>query len=153
MDEARRLRATEYFTARLAEEARRAERYVRHFAVIFVSCRRANPRDVFNNIRPQLRCTDIVEVIRGRQHKPSGDVYAAPVGGSKDGGPTPRDQVAVILPETDRAGAEVVVDRLRSHLMAMPDLRLGLSTYPEDSESPHDLLAKAAAAAGDTFRP
>ncbi len=149
-DDGRRLRATEYFLARLAEEARRAERYGRRFSVIFISCRQANPREVFNNVRPRLRCTDIVEVIRGRSTATSGEAYAASVADATD--TTPRDQVAVIMPETGRRGTVVALDRLRSELVALQDLRLGMAVFPDDAKNPHKLLSLAAAAAGDTFR-
>ena len=149
-DTGRRMRATEYFLARLAEEARRAERYGRRFAVIFVSCRQANPREVFNNVRPRLRCTDIVEVIRGRSSSSAESAYAASVADPSD--TTPRDQVAVILPETGRRGTVVALDRLRSDLVALQDLRLGMAVFPDDSKNPHELLSLAAAGAGDSFR-
>ena len=159
MEDTRRLQVTEYFRARLAEEARRSERYGRRFSVIFVSCAHADPRDIFNNLRPFLRCTDIVEIIRPRPPTARGDRLTPPYAGesqsqavahSDEGS---QDPVAMILPETDRAGAEVVLSRLRAKCHRLGDLSLGLAVYPEDATNPGDLLAKAAAAAGQTFRP
>ena len=72
-----RLRVTEYFKARLAEEVRRAERYGRRFAVVYVNCGDVGARRVFNNVRPRMRCTDIVEVIRS-QAAPDGDAGTKP---------------------------------------------------------------------------
>jgi len=160
MDDDRRLQVTEYFKARLAEEARRSERYGRSFSVVFVSCRQTDPHDIFNSLRPLLRCTDIVEIIRPRL--PSASVGIRPSSDPKKNRRLPmrdaddetaRDRVAMILPETGRAGAEVTLTRLRSQCSRLRDLNLGLAVYPEDSTNPQELLAKAASSAGESFRP
>jgi hypothetical protein len=140
MERTGRLRVTEYFRARLAEEARRSERYNRHFSVIFVSCQETQARQIFNSIRPFLRCTDVVEVIRGK------------VGTADEAeGGQERERVAFIMPETGRAEAEPVLDRLQQELSDLPGLRLGLAVYPENAQNPQDLLALAAREAGETF--
>jgi len=139
---AERLRVTEYFKARLAEEVRRAERYGRRFAVVFVNCGQASARRVFNNIRPRLRCTDIVEVIRS-QLPPD----AVPAELARTG----HDQVAMILPETSKTGAEIAVGRLEAHLSAMGTLQFGVAYYPDDSTNPHQLFAAARQQAEETL--
>jgi hypothetical protein len=142
---AERMRVTEYFRARLAEEVRRSERYGRSFAVVFVACADVSPRAVFNNVRPRLRCTDIVEVIRTPNS--SGDLaYAEKVAPGPDS--EARDEVALILPETDQGGTEIALERLRDYLSGFGDLRIGAALYPRDSTNPNQLLAIAASKAG-----
>jgi GGDEF domain-containing protein len=136
------LRITEYFRARLAEEARRAERYGRNFALLYVSCRQADARDVFNTLRPYLRCTDLVEVISGR---PSAHT------GAEDVEEVLRDRVAVILPETDRGRARATLERLRANLPGLEDFEIGLAVFPDDGTNPLELLAQAAKRAGEEF--
>jgi hypothetical protein len=160
MDDDRRLQVTEYFKARLAEEARRSERYGRPFSVLFVSCRQTDPHDIFNSLRPHLRCTDIVEIIRPRPQTVNAGI--PPASNPKEdrrrrvrdsGDEAARDRVAMILPETGRAGAEVTLARLRSQCSRLRDLNLGLAVYPEDSTNPQELVPKAASSAGESFRP
>jgi hypothetical protein len=140
---AERMRVTEYFRARLAEEVRRSERYGRSFAVVFVTCPDVSPRAVFNNVRPRLRCTDIVEVIRTPNS--SGDLaYAEKLGPETDA----RDEVALILPETDQGGTDIALERLRDFLSGIGNVRIGAALYPRDSTNPNQLLAIAASKAG-----
>ncbi|KPK65969.1 MAG: hypothetical protein AMK73_01400 [Planctomycetes bacterium SM23_32] len=139
MERTGRLRVTEYFRARLAEEARRSERYNRDFSVAFISCQETEARQIFNSLRPFLRCTDVVEVIRGL------------VGAASEGLRQERERVAFIMPETGRAESQAVMERLKADLSDLPDLRLGLAVFPEDAQNPQDLLALAARDAGETF--
>ena len=141
---AERLRVTEYFKARLAEEVRRAERYGRRFAVVFVNCEDIGARRVFNNVRPRMRCTDIVEVIRSQQ---------PPAGASSEKPGASSDQVAMILPETSKPGAQTAVGRLEVHLSSMGALQLGVAYYPDDSTNPHQLFAIARRQAEEKLRP
>lgn len=143
-ERAERMRVTEYFRARLAEEVRRSERYGRSFCVVFVACENVSPRAVFNNVRPRLRCTDIVEVIRTPNS--SGELaYAEKVASEAEGA---RDEVALILPETDHGGADIALERLRDYLSGFGNLRIGAAVYPTDSTNPNQLLAIAASKAG-----
>jgi hypothetical protein len=61
-------------------------------------------------------------------------------------------RVAVILPETSREGAEVALARLTNQCRRLQDLSLGLAVYAEDGTNPQELLAKAAASAGEDLR-
>ena len=149
----KRLHVTEYFRARLAEEVRRCERYGHRFAVVFASCRHADPHDIFNNLRPLLRSTDIVEIIRANPPTPSPNGRPEAANAAAGNSHTLRDRVAMILLETDRKAAEVTLRRLRTHCVNLQDLSLGLAVYPEDSMNPMELLAKAAEAAGEGPRP
>jgi len=137
-----RIRVTEYFKARLSEEVRRAERYGRRFAVVYVNCESVSARRVFNNVRPRMRCTDIVEVIRSQM--PAGADAEDPAG---------HDQVAMILPETSKSGAKNVVGRVEMHLSSMGALRLGVAYYPDDSTNPHQLFAIARRQAEEKLQP
>ena len=149
-DQTRRLQVTEYFRARLAEEGRRCERYHRPFAVVFVSCPQTDPRDIFNYLRPFLRCTDIVEIIRSRPRLPR-PAPGAPPRQPALGENALRDRVAMILPETGRDGAERTLQRLQAQCTKLGDMRLGCAVFPDDSRNPPELLGKAAAAAGEAF--
>jgi hypothetical protein len=138
---AERMRVTEYFRARLAEEVRRAERYGRSFAVVFVACADSTPREVFNNVRPRLRSTDICEVINS-PNQPAG-AYAEAINAS-DPNELVRNEVALILPETDRSGAAIALRRLRQQLAGVGAVRLGVAVYPDDATVPNQLLNMAA---------
>jgi len=151
------LRVTEYFRARLAEEVRRSERYGRPFSVIFIASRQVDARDVFNNVRPFLRCTDIVEIIRLRSrvlnHMESALERRPGRGRAQaDDDDSVHQRVAVILPETSREGAEVALARLTNQCRRLQDLSLGLAVYAEDGTNPQELLANAAASAGEDLR-
>jgi hypothetical protein len=138
---AERMRVTEYFRARLAEEVRRAERYGRSFAVVFVTCEDSSPREVFNNVRPRLRSTDIVEVINS-PNQPAGALAEAM--NAPDPNELVRNEVALILPETDRSGAAIALRRLRQQLSDIGDVRIGMAVYPDDATVPNQLLNMAA---------
>lgn len=139
LEYAERLRVTEYFRARLAEEVRRAERYGRRLSVVFVHCREASARSVFSKIRPRLRCTDIVEVIQSQ----------LPPGAEDEPEAEGHDEVAMILPETSRAGAQRTLARIKQNLGSLPGLRFGIAYYPDDSAKPHELLLLARKKAGE----
>ena len=62
------------------------------------------------------------------------------------------EEFVMILPETDRAKADVVLNRLRTGTEDLPELKLGLAVFPEDGTDPRALLSSAAKAAGDNFR-
>jgi diguanylate cyclase (GGDEF)-like protein len=61
------------------------------------------------------------------------------------------EEFAVLLPETSRAGAHVVADRIRRRIeerfrrgeVAHETISGGVATYPEDATSPEDLLRRA----------
>jgi diguanylate cyclase (GGDEF)-like protein len=61
------------------------------------------------------------------------------------------EEFAVLLPETSRAGAHVVADRIRRrveerfrrHEVTSETISGGVATYPEDATSPEDLLRRA----------
>jgi len=148
MERTGRVNVTEYFRARLAEEARRSERYSRPFSIIFVGCRQTDPRQIFSSLRPFLRSTDIVEVIRPRRRGPVERDRPQPPA-PEAAHETLRDRIAMILPETDRAGAETTLSRLRDQCADLRELTMGLAVFPEDSTNPQELLAVAARAAGE----
>ncbi|NLW50771.1 MAG: hypothetical protein GXY85_07995 [Candidatus Brocadiaceae bacterium] len=128
-----RLRVTEYFWARFAEEVRRAERYGRFLTVVFVHCDNVGARHVFNSMRPLMRSTDIVEVVCSRRP-------ADAAAGAHDAG---RDHVVMILPETGRNGGRMIVDRLRTHLADLGAPGIGIAHYPDDSTQPNTLFSIA----------
>src|SRR6185503_8203478 len=61
------------------------------------------------------------------------------------------EEFAVLLPETPRAGAHVVADRIRRRIeerfrrgeVSHETISGGVATYPEDATSPEDLLRRA----------
>jgi diguanylate cyclase (GGDEF)-like protein len=61
------------------------------------------------------------------------------------------EEFAVLLPETSRAGAHVVADRIRRRIeerfrrgeVSHETISGGVATYPEDATSPEDLLRRA----------
>ncbi len=145
IDLALRARATERFMARLAYEVKRAERYKRSFSVLVLSAKRTYAQDLFNRVRPWLRGTDIVEVIEKRGPAAAAflDVDGLPPG---QNAPDERPmKVLAILPETNGRTARIVAVKLKGCLTQMPDVRLGVAAYPEDSIEPLELLRIAAA--------
>jgi diguanylate cyclase (GGDEF)-like protein len=61
------------------------------------------------------------------------------------------EEFAILLPETSRAGAHVVADRIRRRIedrfrrrgATLETISGGVATYPEDATSPEDLLRRA----------
>lgn len=140
--------ATEQFQERLEHETRRSQRQNHFLGLLVVRSERTAPRDVRHRIKPWLRCTDFVEVIR------VAGAFGGEPGGGREGATVSRtgtageaEEVAAMLPETDRAGAEEAVARLKEYLPNMGDVKLGLAVYPDDSTDARDLLAFAEAAA------
>jgi len=131
---------TERFMERLEEEMKRSERYEHLFGLLVLTSRRTDPQDVHRRAGPRLRRTDFGEVIQ---------LGAAPQSarGAEAGIGAGAEHVAAVLPETNRAGAQAAVDRLKRYMPNMGDVKLGFAVYPDDSTDAQELLRLAAGAA------
>jgi GGDEF domain-containing protein len=117
-----------YFMLRLEEEVLRSIRYHHPFAVLSITLE-TKPHDKagrqeLDKLLAELafdgfRETDIQGVLN-------------------------LDELAVILPETDRAGAEIVSDRLAGRLAPFAP-RLGVALFPSDGGTAEELLEHAQA--------
>ncbi len=121
------------FLRRLVEETMRARRYKHPFSLLVARAPEISPRELYQSVRPQLRSTDIVAVIPRPRDK-----HGRPVDASNE----PRE-VAAILPETDRDGAQTAVNRLRGNLRYVKEGHFYLAAFPDDADDPYELLRKA----------
>ncbi|KPK65278.1 MAG: hypothetical protein AMK73_03445 [Planctomycetes bacterium SM23_32] len=139
-----RPRAAPTFLEALLAEKHRAERYNHYFAVAVLVSRGLPGSDLLQITAASLRVSDLTGVVdeQGCYH-----LFPRPAGGEPSlsaailghGGRT----VGVILPETDREGAEAALKRLSGILTADDDVRIGYAVYPEDSTAPEELLSIA----------
>jgi len=146
-EQALEARTTERFHARLAEEARRAQRYNHYFSVIVMNSNETAPRDMFTRLRHLLRDTDLLEVIIHRVRAPRGRRFTNVIRRARFGRAAEHQRVVAVLPETDRTGAEIALGRLRGGLPEKDNLLAGLSVFPDDTTDPHELLSLAASRA------
>jgi GGDEF domain-containing protein len=103
-----------YFRLRLEDEIARAARYGTRFTVLNIARDEAPP---FLTLAPLLH-----------KHLRTVD-YAADLGNA----------LAVVLPNTTRAGAQVVVERMRAE---RANISISVAEYPIDAETPAKLLGE-----------
>jgi GGDEF domain-containing protein len=124
-----------FFYARLREEIGRSERY-RHFFSVIVARIEPNPSDSTGNLLQTLRLIG-QEIMMSLYRRT--DIVAS-IG---------RSQIAIILPETDRPGAEIALGRLRATLNNRErQIEFGLLAFPEDASNTEMVLAKMAEISG-----
>jgi hypothetical protein len=110
----------------LTLEKERSERY-NHFFALFGLCLEGRGDEDFSGfVRAQLRSSDYV--------------FRVPPAGRER---SVEEQLGVLLPETDQAGAQVVKERLAQLcLICKVPVRLGLAVYPDNGTIPEQLLAE-----------
>jgi GGDEF domain-containing protein len=131
----------------LLREKCRAERYKHRFAVVVMVSDCAYDLVGFRGLTNCLRASDLIGVMDGR-------TSSLPERLSEDLGSLDETVVklgeqvlAVILPETDRAGAQVVAGRLKAEVADSHHFRIGTAVYPDDAAELEGLLAIAAGGA------
>ncbi len=126
-------------------EQHRAERYNHYFAVAMLSSGRIGVSDLFRIVARCLRTSDLLGLVDpdGRYHRVA----------------RPKERMAwdaqlsdafsdwtvgVILPETDRDGAEVALTRMRSLTTSDDAVTARCAVYPNDCTQPADLVRMVA---------
>lgn len=136
--------ATLCFSEVLFQEKRRSERYGHCFSVVTAASDRVGVTELLNRVVGSLRGSDILGIVDGNgtyfRFGSAGDVL-------KQGGVETRGEtmVGVILPETDREGAQNAVQRLDARMSPGEDVSIGMAVYPDDSTDLKELLAIATA--------
>ena len=136
-----------YFAGQLDIEMERARRYGHPLSVVLVDMDRLKAyNDEHGHVMGSQALKDIATILKDCSR--SVDIPA------KYGG----DEFALILPETPKSGAAILAERVcarvreRSFLLsgtertARLSVSIGVSAFPEDSDSAWDLLEKADAA-------
>ncbi len=126
-------------------EQHRAERYNHYFAVAMLSSGRIGASDLFRIAASCLRTSDLLGLVDpdGRYHRVARPrermARAAQLGDAF------RDwAVGVILPETDRDGAEIALTRIRGLTTTDNAVTARCAVYPNDCTQPADLVRMVA---------
>ncbi|MFQ5574686.1 MAG: diguanylate cyclase, partial [Terriglobia bacterium] len=132
-----------YFQDRLAEELRRAERYVHPLSLILVDIDNfKNYNDRFGHIRGDFVLRKTIQTVKEATREV--DIVA------RYGG----EEFIIILPETSGADAAKVAEKIRSAVEKAPfpdertqpgkklTISLGVATYPDDASAKDELINK-----------
>jgi hypothetical protein len=134
------------FTEVLFREKQRAERYNHYFSVVVLVPEALDALEVLRRSAGLLRASDMVGIVDsdGQYHPlaPGGTGPGRLAGLPASGH---RQMVGVILPETDRPGAEIAARRLESVLVDDERVKIGIAIFPDDSTHVEDLVSIAAA--------
>ncbi len=130
----------------LMQEKQRAERYDRSFSVVVLKPGRLDVFEALVCTAETLRASDVVGSVDSEgNYRP---LRTRPAEEPGDGMQKLHEQgeiVAIILPETDRYGAECAATRLRNALIARDRVKVGVAAFPEDGTEPDALIRIAAA--------
>ncbi len=130
------------FAQMLLQERRRSERYNHYFCLVTVASANVGPAEILKRARRALRSSDLLGLVArdGGGAAPRADEEPAAIPAAAAAAPV----VGIILPETDRRGGQVAVDRMSSSLADAEQVTIRLAVYPEDSTDVADLLALTA---------
>lgn len=132
------LYSTSFFYTRLKEEVVRSDRY-RHFLTLILVHVEPESIDSTEQVDREIkRFSEIIFNVINRRT----DLLAH----------FGRRQIAIILPETDRVGAETVVSRYRAMADSPQNFRYGIVSFPEDASSLKSLLSRLDALSQDLYR-
>ena len=139
-------RAVRPLAETLRVEKRRAERYNHYFSVLLLRSPKLDHLELVNAACWALRATDMLGILDG-----NGDYHVF----ERSGGAEPAaaeapavegaEAVAVVLPETDKEGVQVAVNRLRVAFTAEDEVTARYAVYPDDSTDTNELISIAAA--------
>jgi len=134
------------FAEVVLQERRRAERYNHYFCLVTLSSPKVDAMEVVRRASQALRSSDTVGIVdaKGRYYALSWFRGASlpPVSVAEQPG---KAVVGMILPETDRKGAESAVQRVSGNLTDAGQVKVRMAVYPEDSTNVEDLVAMAVA--------
>ena len=129
----------------LDREHHRCQRYNHYFSLVVASSSQIGAAEMLKRLLHAVRSSDVLGMVdeEGRYHvlNVSGEVLASVYDRVTAPG---KAQVGIILPETDRGGAQAALDRMSSNLSAAEQVRMGLAVYPDDSTSVPELIRLAA---------
>lgn len=127
-----------YFETRFGEEILRAQRMTRPLAVALLD---VDDLKTVNDTFGHVAGDDLLRLVAiPMREQTRGIDVAARIGG---------DEFALLLPETDRAGAEALLDRIMQGVAdqrihdQLPRLSAGVAVYPADGTSSRELLEHA----------
>jgi len=122
------------FAEWLEQEKHRAGRYNHYFSLLVLASLKLGAPAIVRRVSSSLRTSDILGLVDGNGtrrlvHRLRG-IRAA----------EQHHMVGIILPQTDRAGAQIAARRLRNVLAADDAVTIGLAVFPDDSTNPAELL-------------
>jgi len=129
------------FAQMLAQERRRCERYNHYFCLVTVFSGKVGAPEILKRARRALRSSDLLGLV-GRNGSVAALRATAP--GAASAGQAAAPIVGIILPETDRRGGQIAVDRVSSNLADTEEVTIRMAVYPEDGTDVADLLALTA---------
>lgn len=133
------LYSSSFLYTRLRDEVVRSERY-RHFLSLILI--HIEPESASSTDQVDAEIRRFGDAVSGSLNRQT-DVVAH----------FSRRQVAVLLPETDRDGAQIIVDRYKATLPAgNRQFRYGILSFPEDATNIESLLATLDGLSEDLFR-
>lgn len=128
----------------VAFEQRRSQRHNHYFVVAFLGPKEVALRELARTAAKSLRASDMIGPVSmdGRFH------WDCPFDGRKAlAAPWPEwaehGVLGIILPETDRSGAEVALRRIASQFGENGAISVRYAVYPDQSTDPSELLAIA----------
>jgi len=126
-------------------EQYRSERYNHYFVVALLNSATLGLPDLLRLASASFRASDLLGIVdpQGRFHR----VMPRSEGRTNLNETSPNYEghaVGILFPETDRAGAQVALNRITS-VLVNNEISIGCAVYPEDSTSAEELVAIAAA--------
>lgn len=134
------------FLEMVAFEQLRSQRYDHYFVVALLNPVKVSLQDLVRTAAKSLRSSDLLGLVDadGRFHwayQPGRNRRShQPV--SPESG-----QMGIIMPETDRRGADVALQRIADSLGTNEAVSVSYAVYPDNSTDPSELLAMASASA------
>ncbi len=130
------------FQQKLGEELKRADRYEKPLSLLFMDIDHfKNVNDTYGHPVGDIVLRGVANILRGEIREVD---LAARYGG---------EEFAVILPDTDGAGAKKIAERLRRVIMAMTfssqerslkvTTSIGIATVPADAKTKEELIERA----------
>ncbi len=133
-------------TETLRHEKRRSERYNHYFSVLLLRSPKLDHLQLARAASATLRATDVLGVLDGSGDHHVFDTNRESVRASADALVVEgAEAVVAVLPETDKEGVQVAVNRLRVAFTADDQVTAGYAVYPDDSTDTDELISIAAA--------
>jgi hypothetical protein len=130
----------------VAFEQLRSQRYNHYFVVALLSPEKVGLRDLVRTAAKSLRSSDLLGPVGpdGRFH------WACETGHnheSRHHSWPETGQLGIIMPETDRRGADIALQRITEKLGADGAVSVRYAVYPDNGTDPSDLLTIASTSA------
>ena len=125
------------FAEWLQQEKQRSGRYNHYFSLLVLVSLRLSAPAILRRVSGSLRASDILGLVDGDGKCRLIDRILG------HGGHERYQMVGIILPQTDRTGAQITAKRLKSMLAAEEEVSIGMAVFPDDSTDPEELLDMA----------